>query len=386
MDQVEFRNLGRDGKQTILTRHLATKRIDNLLAAATGTPALPVPATPTGTWRIREFAPRDALGIARSAYRTYGYTYEPFIYYPEQITAMNARGELLSLVAVNEEDEVVGHIALKFRPDMPALAEVGVGLVIPEYRNRRIFDRLLEQIHARAVARGLTGLFSRPVTSHAVSQKFVEKFLHQVPVGILLGIFPDDVEFKKMTGKVRQKESAIIYYGMLRAAPARTVFLPPGCRDRVLAVFSSLNIPVITGAVDGAAAAGETELHSSTCEVLNVAELRVPVLGVNVLAEIDRVRRELCLRHIDVIYLYLDLEDPLAAAVGEACCRAGFLFAGLLPFAGCGRHTLILQYLNNLAIDYAAIRPFSPVARDLLSYVHSTGAPDGHGDANASAV
>jgi len=47
----------------------------------------------------------------------------------------------------------------------------------------------------------------------------------------------------------------------------------------------------------------------------------------------------------------------------------GFFFAGILPAAAPRGDALILQYLNNLSIDYDQIHVASDAAKELISYI-----------------
>jgi serine/threonine-protein kinase RsbW len=75
-----------------------------------------------------------------------------------------------------------------------------------------------------------------------------------------------------------------------------------------------------------------------------------------------------CLKQIDIIHLYLNLCDPLTAIFTERFEKLGFFFAGILPLAT-PKDALILQFLNNVPIDYSKIRVNSEGAKKLLSYV-----------------
>jgi serine/threonine-protein kinase RsbW len=53
----------------------------------------------------------------------------------------------------------------------------------------------------------------------------------------------------------------------------------------------------------------------------------------------------------------------------QQCKQLGFFFAGVLPFGLHNRHELILQYMNNLEINYDMIKPYSERAAGILEYV-----------------
>ena len=77
------------------------------------------------------------------------------------------------------------------------------------------------------------------------------------------------------------------------------------------------------------------------------------------------------LEHNDVIYLYLNLEHPHTRELVLSCEKLGFFFSGILPDALPGHDAIVLQYLNNLAIDYSTITPVCPFARQIVDYICS---------------
>jgi len=48
----------------------------------------------------------------------------------------------------------------------------------------------------------------------------------------------------------------------------------------------------------------------------------------------------------------------------------GFFFAGILPRTRFG-DTLMLQYLNNVDLDYSKITAYSDMAKEILAYVQA---------------
>ncbi len=376
VDEVIFHNLGRDGHETILVKYLKSKHIDNLIEDEVNL-SEEITIKPLKKWNIRKFIPSDALEISRCAYRTYGYTYEPYIYYPDSIVDMNARGELQSTVAVNEKDELLAHIALKFyHPDDP-IAEIGVAFVKPEYRKYRIFSKLCDYEYKRAKEIGLNGIYGRAVTSHVFSQKkLVESGF--VSCGVLLGLFPLDIDFKKLGGKILQKESALLEYLPLNNTCETVIYPPEHHKEIVEKIFNFINLP-FKYVLDKAINIDElSELEPlleqprmSYCrtEVFNTADIICFTGDLEIVADINMAKKKLCMEHTDVLYLYLDLESPNIPKLVEECEKLGFFFSGILPFGLRGHHAMVLQYLNNLEIDFEKIKMYGTLAQELLSHV-----------------
>jgi hypothetical protein len=96
----------------------------------------------------------------------------------------------------------------------------------------------------------------------------------------------------------------------------------------------------------------------------------VPLYGKECPGEVRKILKELCLKKIDVIYLYLNLEDPLTQNLCGEFEKLGFFIGGILPAYPMGE-TLILQYLNNVAFDYDRIKIASETGKEILSYVRA---------------
>ena len=65
----------------------------------------------------------------------------------------------------------------------------------------------------------------------------------------------------------------------------------------------------------------------------------------------------------------MNLSNPLTAGIAAQIEKLGFFFGGILPHGYKNGDALILQYLNNVSIDYDAIQVESAIARKLLAYV-----------------
>lgn len=375
MDDVRFENLGREGKSLTLVKHMKECQA-NVVLGNCGNDALVKnrPALATSgevPYQIRPFSPEDALEISRCAYKAYGYTYEPYIYYPEQIIDMNRTGMLRSFVAASRETgEIMGHVAFKYKNTADTIAEIGVAFVKPEYRMSGVFNSLMHFSHEKAAAFGLAGIFGRAVTSHIGSQKVADAMGYSV-CGLFLGLFPDDVDFKALSGKVRQKESGLLLYRPILAAGERSIYLPLHHESTVLGMFRAFNIPVRAMDAISGPATGKSRIDVEIIPVLNSANVEVTAIGKDIVPELESIIHDLCLKHVDAIFLHFDMEAPGTPFVVQQCERAGFFFSGVLPFGLNNRHALILQYMNNLAVDYDIIKPYSQSGVDILQYVRS---------------
>jgi len=386
-DEIYFNNLGPEGKEVVLVKHLGDSSLADYEAAcrfqpqdASGaTQPLPQAAAPC---TIRPMEPSDALEISKTVYKTYGYSYShDYIYYPEKIVALNASGEVYSALAVTEQNEIVGHCALSLWSDNPQIAELGQGVVVPKYRSQGCFARLTEHLIGVARLRGLKGVFGEAVTVHPFSQKTALQ-LELRDCALFLGLVPPTVDFKGLANEPSARGSMLVQFKYLDPPMAKTVYAPARHAGMLRAIYANLDaaaVPRILIAPEGTVEEGEPAYQINLSRSLNFARIRVDRYGLNIVADIRLKVRELCLQRCDVIHLVLNLSDPQTSCFSSRFEELGFFFAGVVPYGLPSGDALILQYLNTVSAPYSAIQAASHFAADLVAYVKSC-------DPNATAV
>lgn len=368
MDSIVYENLGRDGKALTMIKNMPDTHILSMMEKET--PVESPAEIPAETQKIspvvRSFETEDAIEISRCAYKAYGYTYEPYIYYPAKISEMNTEGYLRSYVAVDRNSgSFMGHMAFKFSDPGDRIAEMGVAFVKPEYRKFGVFKELNRFCHEKALETGLYAYFARAVTSHVASQATAQS-IGYITCGLYLGLFPDDVEFKSLSGKVKQKESAVLLYKHLHDDGERVVFTAERYRGRISRVFGSVGIPFAFGDGRAPEESVRSRMKVNSVPVLNVSDIVVELIGSDIQEAVKTQVHELCLRHTDVIFIHISLEDAASPGLVEFCNGLGFIFCGLLPYGHYNRHRIILQYLNNLDIDFSVIQTCSEESQEIV--------------------
>lgn len=377
MDDVIFDNLGREGKSLTLIKRFdeaqkrqITETNRNQILVKNDD----VKHSEKVSYEIRPFMPEDALEISRCAYGAYGYTYEPYIYYPEKIIEMNRSGKLRSYITSGKDsNEIMGHIALKFKNPDDRIAETGVAFVKPEYRKSGILKSMMEFCHLKATELKLYGLYGRAVTSHIYSQKAADSFGYK-PCGIMLGLFPSDVDFRAISGRVIQKESGVLLFNNISRKDIRKIYLPSHYKNILSGIFDCLDISAQFNTEETIPAAGKSEIIVNTDSVLNISDVEVCCIGSDFMNELRKILHSLCLKHIDAIFLHISIEDAEAPCIIEQAEQSGFFFCGILPFGLNNRHELIMQYMNNLDIDYDNIKPYSRHAAGILDCIKTAAA------------
>jgi serine/threonine-protein kinase RsbW len=376
MDQVEFHNLGKDGQEIVLVKYAKNRPIEDYYNAcelepysrhAVNRTKVHIPAF----IGVAPLKPDQAIEVCKTLYKAYGYSYfYPHMYYPERIVELNQSGHLISAVALTDEGEVVGHAALIKTDPHARIAELGIGAVKPEYRSQGVLSRISEFLTIKARADGLLGIFGQAVTNHTFSQQ-VGLRMGFKDSAILLAYVPMTSSFRQITDKLSQRDSVVVHYLYLNKPSRNTVYLPGHHKGMLVKIYHDLGLTFELEATEcGLKRVPDDEavVRTIVTNVTGLAKIHVAQYGKNVLAEVKTRLKDLCMKKFEIVYLYLDLSDPFTCLFTEEFEKLGFFFSGLLP-GGADGDALILQYLNNVPIDYGKLRIKSEEGKRLLDYV-----------------
>jgi anti-sigma regulatory factor (Ser/Thr protein kinase)/ribosomal protein S18 acetylase RimI-like enzyme len=379
LDEIRLHNLGPDGKELVLIKHLKNKDITDYYAACDLEPYEPSAApivlpADQSKCRVRRMKPDDAAEVSKTIYKTYGYTYfHDYVYYPEKIIALNESGQVFSAVAIAGDKEIAGYGVFQIWEENPQIIEMARGVVKPEFRSLGCFRNITQYLLDQAKSRGLQGAFSEAVTNHTISQHTVHGFGFK-DCGLRLGLIPPDTLFKGMAGKIPHKVSILLQFLYLQmpSVPALKIYVPHHHKDMIATIYKELGIrPEIKKA---APAKTKKAAATSIVKIRQVASMRyvrmiIDRYGRNIVNELRNKVKEICQQKTEIVNLFLNLSDPLTGAYAPQFEKLGFFFAGILPGGFRDGDALILQYLNNVPINYDAIQVKSAMAKKLLAYV-----------------
>ncbi|MBN8726528.1 MAG: GNAT family N-acetyltransferase [Xanthomonadales bacterium] len=367
-DAVEYRNLGRGGKETRLLRHRDLVPIgERRLPAAAEPPAEEVS-------EIRLLRPDDALEVARLIHEAYGYSY-PYehIYFPERIAALNAAGELCSALALTPSGRIAGHAALVIDAVAPERAELAIVVTRMHYRGQGVARRIGEFLVECARERGLRMLFTHAVTAHPYTQQF----MHQLgfrDTALLPGHAPASLRFRKIADALGQRESCMyaVRYLDQSCRGERVATLPAAHREPIRSIYAGLGIPLRE--VEPAAPPAlppRADINVAVHGGLELAQLRLERWGADALevlrARLAAFRRE----RMAVVELGLPLCDALTA---ERCAEVealGFVFSGVIPGATPEEDRLAFDFVADPGFDYDAPRIWSELGQRLREHVRA---------------
>ena len=115
---------------------------------------------------------------------------------------------------------------------------------------------------------------------------------------------------------------------------------------------------------------GPSVVQVNIMKSIDFARIKIETYGQGIVDETRKIIRDLCLKKIEALNIYIHLSHPFTPYFSEKIEEMGCFFAGILPGAMPGKEdALIFQYLNNVEMDYEKIKLNSPQAKRLLDYV-----------------
>lgn len=375
MDEVSFINLGSEGKELHLVKRLPQKSIEEYYPGQ----KLEVDAEPPAPKVIKDKIPYDvrrmrreeAIEVSRCAYKSHGYTFfDDNIYYPERLAELNASEELISVVAVTKDNKFMGHAALHYPRVGARIAELTFAFVNMEYRGQGCLTRLTDQLFSMEKKYPLTGVYVNSVTNHLFTQKVVVKYGIN-DCGVYLAASPGSWVFKGISGESKQRLSVALSFKYLQPPHRLTLYLPQAHRPMLEKLFANIGAvhsfqvpnPWKFRIAEEKAAVRTDVFASESC-----AEIWVERSGQDALQQVRASLHDLRMRQLGAVYLYLDLADPATYFLTPEFEKLGFFFSGILPETEIG-DTLILQYLNNVRLDYGQVQVLTEMGKDLLAYI-----------------
>lgn len=367
IDRYTQKNLGSKGRSVSLLLYTSDEKINEETEQINYQPQ----ETDECFETIRPATPDDCTSISRLFYKCYGYSYvNDIVYYPLRLAESVNGGKLRSIVALSNTKRVIGHIAL-WQPYPDAdIAEWGMAISDPDFRNQGVMTQLTDEVLRQGSDSSFDGFFVHSVTNHDLTQKIcsAEGFSE---VALLLGFAPIGLSFKNIHDELTQRESTFIDYKGLNLDEETALFLPERHQGMIETLYSGIGVTVTRGkCAHGPQTSKKTLLSDSILTALNVAEIIVEKNGINAMEQIRLKTRKLCIAKVDILYLFIDMEDPHAVRLVEGLEQYGYMFAGIFPRYH-HKHSLVLQYVNNIQFDYDKIVSLTPLATELKQYIRT---------------
>ena len=371
MDDCSFHNLGPQGKETRLIKYLPRDAAQTGVASPAPGPAAPDPIAQKIAYDVRLMREDQAIEVSKCAYKSHGYSFfDDHIYFPERLVELNRTGEMISAVAVTSGGAFMGHAALLYQYPEDRIAELTFVFVNLEYRGQGALNRLNDFLLTTPKRREFAGMYAYAVANHAFTQKATQRS-GMGDCGLLLATSPVSWKFKGIAGDASQRISVVLSFKYMQASTRLALYPPAHHADIIARLYRSMGAehdyqtPTAPPLPAAPSAVASSVNPSEGC-----AEIFLSRYGADAVREVKKLLRGYCLQQVAAINLFLSLEDPLTASLTAEFEKLGFFFAGILPQARVG-DTLILQYLNNVDLDYGKIVAYSPAAQDILAYVQA---------------
>lgn len=372
VDEVQWINHGREGKELRLTKYRPESDVTAHLPAADLAPYRDdEPQAPPQQYTIRWMRPDETIWVSQCIYRAYGRTHpNEYLYYPERMAHMLEAGEVIAAAAVGVAGDLAGFAIA--RPGAGRVGELHEVVVAPYHRGRGLLKRMTALLDEEMRRVGARGVFVEAVTNHLFTQRVVSGIGFR-DCGVTLGAAPISQHFKGIqAGPVAQRGSWTLAFKHLTPPAVAPLYAPERHRAMLERIYEHLGAPVTWEAPatgDGGASDEPGEVAVSFYPSWGFGSINVERPGSASPAEIRRAQRDLCdLAGAEAIYLELPLARPETPVLCSAAENAGFFFAGLGPQFASDGDVLRLQFLNT-ALDISQIHLLDPFATELLTYI-----------------
>jgi hypothetical protein len=324
------------------------------------------PATIRQDFRIELPDKNDTPAIARCFLDVYGHHYvHADVFAPRRYWAKVESGELIPVIARDDQGDVIGHVALE-REGGALVAERGEAVVLPAYRGHHLLERMTERLSAEAPIRGLHGIYAEPLTIHTFSQRNDERA--GMPVcAVLLGANPETFRPKDIACPTAgQRQSYLRTFRFVQQPDARTIQAPAPYRDVLLKIYESIGATVTVAAESGAAFP-----DSRTAIKVNdrgYGVIQFERIGPNAGIELDQALRDVRALGARSVQLSAPIGDPGLALLTNAARGLGFFFCGLGPAFADGADLFLLQLLTE-PLDTGKLQLFADRTKELVAFI-----------------
>jgi len=316
-------------------------------------------------YQLRLLTQADAAGVRDLALRVNGPGYlHKEVFDPVELLRLNTTKEVITAVALDRNDRVVGQYAL-MRPGLAEIAETGQAMVLTEHRGHGLIQRLRALLEDEAGRLNLLGLRGQPVTHHVLTQKVYEQFGCRT-TGLQLGLCPASAF--NLGDTLSQRVSLLTNFKYLRQPDAAKLYISEHHQDIVRRIFEQLGrtIELLTPRPSN----GLGQVRVAIQPAFQLGAITVLTVGDNSAAQVTQALHQLLEQGALAVFLELPCAD---AGSPELCVRSeaeGLFFSGISPGGSGTADLLILEFLA-APLDESLVRILSPFAQEIKTYVAS---------------
>lgn len=361
VDNIYFDNLGVNGRKITIIKSYDEFIENDYNTISNSSKSLNID---NKNYIVRRMHSDEALEVSRCAYSSYGYSYmDEDIYYPDKIENLNNTNKLISYVAVTDNNKIISHVGLKPNNDS---GELLAAFTHPKYRGLNCLNKIVENLICECKSLNLTGVYVNAVCVHTYSQKSAHNYNFKDCALFLCKI--KSLDFKNFEVNSSYRDNLLMSYKYLKTNFKLKLYICKHHMKIIKEIYSQFNIDVTF--IDSKI----SHIKNTPCKYtlnfdsMDSASIHINSYGKNLIECLHKETKKLCCNKVEVIYLYLDLENPDAPLYVKDLENIGFFFAGVIP-GDVGNNKLVLQYLNNILIDYSSIKTESEIGNKILNYV-----------------
>lgn len=324
---------------------------------------------PKQDYTIRLARADEAIHISRCMYRAYGYSYlVEDMYYPKKIGEKIRNKSQISVVAISQNGEIVGHCALESRVK-DILVESGQAVINPHHRGRKLLERMKAFLNTYAAEIGLSGIYSEPVTNHTRSQQASLK-TGNYSCGLMLGYLPKTLQFKKMDQQTKHHRRSCVYnYMPLKSTAVKKIHVSAAYHKLVKTIYADCGIPITIDTTGCQPAVAISSISSVFLPSTKIGIISVTNIGTDCVEQIKQGLFRLTMKtSAEMVYLNLPLENGAVVNILNRVRALGFVFCTVAIALNNGRDVLRLQYLN-CEIDFDDIHLVGDTAAQIYNFI-----------------
>ncbi|MGD9973535.1 MAG: hypothetical protein AB7S77_10770 [Desulfatirhabdiaceae bacterium] len=280
---------------------------------------------------IDTFQPQDAEAIVSLCRAVYGDQYPIRIFYdPKAIIQVNALGKYYSIVARTVSGRVIGVTHLFQSAPCPLVYELGVGMVLMEYRKTGAISRLFEYAFNDFIPRmeNIEASFGEAVCNHVFTQKAILRSRHVI-TALEIALMPAEAygKEKSATGRVAGLNGFRCY----KTRPHR-VHLPAPYEPDLSWIYSRLDDSrEIVISEDMAPSGLSSRIGMEMFDFARVARIAVYEVGEDFSAAFHHIEAEAIAKKAVVLQVWLNLAIPRVGSAVNILREHGYFLGGLLP-------------------------------------------------------
>lgn len=355
-DEICFNNLGKDGKEIIITKKIPLQAFSNENIEQHLDRQNEDVCNDDLVYQFMQ--PEQALEFTQFVFKNYEYSYpNDGVYYPEIRKELLQIGALDACVVLNKKNEIIGHIALKLNNSDSMVGELSEVIIDKKYPFTKIYNAMKEYLFNYSAEMGLYGVYYNVgfQENHLQEETYSEEVSE---VAFIL--------FENSFGN-------ILFYKKLNNSPDLTIYPPLHHQNIISQIYKHLSINRKMVSADLKSLLIHLPQQSNL--VLNIASetktafIDIVDYGNDFIIKIKSLLDELTKNQIINVVIDLPLSNPVTQINCAILEAEGFFFSGVLPEYQKTGDVLRLQYIVG-DIHKKPKAVISEFGNELLNYIY----------------